>query len=172
MITDDTEFTHRTRLTATTDRSTAATWRPRGKDPKKSLSGMEPDDYKPWRYQVDRKLAADSPIYPTDHDKIDYALTQMVEPLFSAIQGWVAESTDESFVSYTEAMEEVEHYMNIHLEENDAKKELLSTKQRQGETVTQYYHRIRPLWQKAKTSEQERVEKFLTTMNPSRVTTC
>ena len=169
VATVDTEFTNRTHLTAATvatDRSTVATWRPRGKDPKKSLSGMEPDDYKPWRYRVDRKLTVDSPIYPTDLDKIDYALTQMVEPLFSAIQGWVAESADESSVTYAEAMDEVEHFMNIHLEENDANKELLTTKQRQGESVTQYYHRIRPLWQKAKTSEHQRIEKFLTTIHP------
>jgi hypothetical protein len=30
----------------------------------------------------------------------------------------------------------VEHFMNIHLQENNAKKELLSIKQRQGESIT------------------------------------
>jgi hypothetical protein len=103
------------------------------KRPEEVTEWNEPDDYKPWRYIVDRKLTVDSPIYPTDLDKIDYALTQ---PLFSSIQGWVAESTDESSVTYTEAMDEVEHFMNTHLKENDANKELLTTKQRQGECHT------------------------------------
>lgn len=69
-------------------------------------------------------------------------------------------------LSPLELMDEVEHFMNIHLQESDAKKELLSVKQRQGESITQYYHRIRPLWQKAKTGEEERIEKFPTTMHP------
>ena len=163
-VTVDTEFTHRTRQTAATDLSIAATWRPRGTHPIKPLSGLEQDDYKPWRYQVDRKIATDSPMYATDRDKIDYALSQMKEPIFSDMQGWVADES--SVITYLELMDEVEHFMNIHLQEGDAKKELLSIKQRQGESITQYYHRIRPLWQKAKTGEEERIEKFLTTMHP------
>jgi hypothetical protein len=61
--------------------------------------------YKPWRYQVDRKIITNSPLYATDRDKIEYALSQMIEPIFSDIQGWAAnpEPPDSSgvMVSFT-----------------------------------------------------------------------
>ena len=64
-------------------------------------------------------------------------------------------------------MTEVEHYMGLHLQERDAKKELLTIKQSQDEGITEYYHRIKTIWQKAKATEYERIDKFLTTMLPS-----
>jgi hypothetical protein len=144
--------------------SLSATWRSRGKDPTKALTGEDQDAYKPWRYQVDRKIDTDFPLYPTEQSQFDYALSQMEEPLFSAMQGWVA---DEINVTYLSFMTEVEHYMGLHLQERDAKKELLTVKQRQDEGITEYYHRIRTIWQKAKATECERIDKFLTTMLPS-----
>jgi hypothetical protein len=154
----------RTADTMASGLSNSATWRSRGKDPTKALTGEDQDAYKPWRYQVDRKIDTDFPLYPTEQSQFDYALSQMEEPLFSAMQGWVA---DEINVTYLSFMTEVEHYMGLHLQERDAKKELLTIKQRQDEGITEYYHRIRTIWQKAKATEYERIDKFLTTMLPS-----
>jgi Retrotransposon gag protein len=143
--------------------SIAATWLPRGEHPRKALSGSEPDSYRPWRYQVDRKIHTDYPLYPTERSRLDYALSQMEEPIFSVMLGWII---DEAEITYQDFMSEVEHYMGLHLQKREARRELLTIKQRQDEGVTEYYHRIRAIWQKAKTLEDERVEKFLTTILP------
>jgi hypothetical protein len=61
-------------------------------------------------------------------------------------------------------MDEVEHYLGFHLQQWDARKELQTTAQKPSEGITQYYHRIRSLWQKAKTPEKDRIDQFLTSM--------
>lgn len=61
---------------------------------------------------------------------------------------------------------EVEHWMGIHLQQRDAKKELLTITMRSDEQVSKYYHRIFLLWQKAKTPNDERIDKFLVTLKP------
>jgi hypothetical protein len=43
---------------------------------------------------------------------------------------------------------------------------LKTISQEQGEGIDEYYHRIRPLWQKANIPESDRVDQFLTTMIP------
>src|SRR6202041_3031114 len=62
---------------------------------------------------------------------------------------------------------EVEHYLGFHLQQRDAKKELQTTVQKSSEGITQYYHRIRSLWQKAKTPEEDRIDQFLNSMLPA-----
>ena len=57
--------------------------------------------------------------------------------------------------------------MGIHLQSRDAKKELLTVIMKGGESVSEYYHWIFKLWQKAKTPVDERIEKFLVTLKPS-----
>ena len=63
--------------------------------------------------------------------------------------------------------DEIEHYMGIHLQSRDAKKELITITMKSNESVSEYYHRIFKLWQKAKTPIDERVEKFLVTLKPN-----
>jgi hypothetical protein len=87
----------------------------------------------------------------------------MKNPIFSAMQTWVA---DTRHVTFDEFMDEVEHYMRFHLQERKAKKELKTIGQKQGEGIDEYYHRIRPLWQKANIPESDKVDQFLTTMIP------
>jgi len=79
-----------------------------------------------------------------------------------AMQTWVA---DTRHVTFDELMDEVEHFMGFHLQGRRAKKELQIISQNQ-EGIDEFYHRIRPLWQKAKTPESDRVDQFLTTMTP------
>lgn len=56
--------------------------------------------------------------------------------------------------------------MGLHHQAKDAKKELLTIRMENNENVSEYYHRIFKLWQKAKTPVEDRVETFLTTMKP------
>jgi len=140
-----------------------ANWRPRGIDPADPLTGEIVEDYGPWRYAIDEKLGTDAPLYPTDRTKVRYALAMMKNPIFSAMQNWVA---DTGRVTFDDLMEEVEHYMGFHLQQRQAKKDLQTIKQEQGENISQYYHRIRILWQKAKTPEGDRVDQLLTTILP------
>jgi hypothetical protein len=60
-------------------------------------------------------------------------------------------------------MDEVEHYMSVHLQQREAKRDLRVISQR--EKISEYYHRIRSRWQKAKTAEDDRVDQFLATMS-------
>jgi hypothetical protein len=60
-------------------------------------------------------------------------------------------------------MDEVEHYMSVHLQQREAKRDLQVISQRHGENISEYYHRIRSLRQKAKAPEDDRVDQFLTT---------
>ena len=62
--------------------------------------------------------------------------------------------------------EEIENYMGLHHQAKDAKKELLTIKMENNENVSEYYHRIFKLWQRAKTPMEDRIEKFLTTLKP------
>ena len=57
--------------------------------------------------------------------------------------------------------------MSVHLQQREAKRDLQVITQRHGEKISEYYHRIRSLWQKAKTPEDDRVDQFLTTMSPN-----
>jgi hypothetical protein len=149
--------------TMTTDASVAASWRPRGLHPNKLLTGKDADEYGPWRYAIDEKLDTDAPMYPTDAKKVRYALSQMENPIFQHMQTYVA---DNRTLSFHDLMDEVEHFIGYHLQEREAKKALQTIKQQTNEGVSEYYHRIRALWQKAKVPEDERIDKFLTTMLP------
>jgi hypothetical protein len=156
------EHTAETIATTATDRL-AMNWRPRGIDKIDPLDGRNVDDYGPWRYSIDEKLETDAPLYPTERAKVRYAIAKMKNPIYEAMQTWVA---DTRHVAFDELMDEVEHFMGFHLQGRKAKKELQMISQKQGEGIDEFYHRIRPLWQKAKTPESDRVDQFLTTMAP------
>ena len=161
-----TDRTHREQTveTSLTTTSMAASWRPRGIDPSKKLKGQSPDEYGPWRYSIDEKLETDAPLYQTERSKVRYALSQMEQPIFYTMQDYVNENRA---LSFGDLMDEVEHYLGFHLQQRDAKKELQTTVQKPSEGITQYYHRIRSLWQKAKTPEEDRIDQFLTSMLPA-----
>jgi len=156
------EHTAETIVTTATDHL-AINWRPRGIDKIDPLDGRNVDDYGPWRYSIDEKLETDAPLYPTERAKVRYAIAKMKNPIHEAMQTWVA---DTRHVTFDELMDEVEHFMGFHLQGRRAKKELQIISQNQGEGIDEFYHRIRPLWQKAKTPESDRVDQFLTTMTP------
>ena len=58
-------------------------------------------------------------------------------------------------VTFNDLMDEVEHYMSVRLQHREAKRDLQVISQRQGEKISEYYHRIRSRWQKAKTPEDD-----------------
>ncbi|THC87524.1 hypothetical protein EYZ11_013029 [Aspergillus tanneri] len=147
--------------------SIAASWRPRGQHPNKPLKGENANEYPPWRYAVDVKLETDYPMYPTDATRIRYALSQMEEPIFSVMQKMVYRDRTKSLDDF---MGDVEHYMGIHLLADAANRELQSVAQRRNKTVTEYFHRLLDLWDKAETPERERVKKFKTILLPGLAT--
>ena len=104
-------------------------------------------------------------MYADESEKVRYALSQMEAPIFGAMHSWVADTGDS--LTIDALFEEIEHYMGIHLQSRDAKKELIAITMKGGESVSEYYHRIFKLWQKAKTPVDERIEKFLVTLKPS-----
>lgn len=53
---------------------------------------------------------------------------------------------------------------NTHTQDQDAKQELKTIVMRGTENVSEYYSRNFPLWQKAKTPQDERIYKFMTTV--------
>ena len=44
--------------------------------------------YNPWRYEIDAKFETDWSLFPSERSKVNYALTQMENPVFDAMQGW------------------------------------------------------------------------------------
>ena len=67
-------------------------------------------------------------------------------------------------VSLADLMDELEHYLGVHLKSKEAERELLSIKQQPTEVVTEY-HQHQRLWHR--TNEDECIEKLKVTMLPS-----
>jgi retrotransposon gag protein len=121
--------------------------------------------YNPWRYEIDAKFETDWPLFTSERSKVNYTLTEMDNPVFDAMQGWVMDMGGS--VSLADLMDELEHYLGVHLQTKEAKRELLSIKQQLNESVTEYHQRLQRLWHRARTDEDERIEKFKITMLPS-----
>ena len=88
----------------------------------------------------------------------------MKDPIFDAMYAWVEDIGDA--LTMKGFFEEIENYFGLMHQQKDAKKELLTIKMTNTENVSEYYHRIFKLWQKAKTPMDERVEMFQTTLKP------
>ena len=140
-----------------------ARWSSRGDHPAKKLSGSKAREYRPWRFQVLAKFKTDSPLYPDDESKVIYALTQMEDPLFSAMQEW---AIVQEINQFDDLLREIELFMGIQFQEHDAEKALLTITQKERESITEYYHRISALWNLAKTPEKQRIRKFVTSIQP------
>ena len=99
-------------------------------------------------------------MYTSEELKIDYALSQMKDPIFDAIHTWVVDAGPT--LSLNTFFKEIESYLGIAYLTKDAKKELKEISMNKDETVTEYYHRMFKLWQRAKTPADERIETFRT----------
>lgn len=97
-----------------------ANWAPRGTHPHERLNGKNAEKYATWRYCVDYTLKVDAPIYPTDRDRVDYALCQMKEPIFGHLHSYVTRNLKTSFQSF---MKEVERCICLHLLKGKARRE-------------------------------------------------
>jgi retrotransposon gag protein len=165
-LTQRSDRTYREPTTDTHVSSTYSTtaWQRRGTDPDEKLTGLDPDAYGPWRYAIDLKLEVDSPMFPTEKSRIRYTLSQLDLPIFSSMREYAADIRSLTFEDF---MEEIEHCIGIHTQQLDARNDLQNIKQNPNEKISEYYHRIRSLWHKAKTPEEDRVHQFLTTMLPN-----
>jgi hypothetical protein len=90
----------------------------------------------------------------------------MKSPIFDAMQDWVVDVRVIGSALFGNFMEEAEHYMGLRLLERQAKRDLHTIVQKPDEGISEYYHRIRPLWKRAKTSEPDCIDQFMTTMIP------
>jgi hypothetical protein len=140
------------------------TYRPRAEGPKEALDGSSVEKYHGWRFAVDQKFEEDH-IYYGDNDKrkVAYALKNMVAPIFNTMQRFVTSKPESTYLQF---MAELENMMGVHLEIRNAKKELRHIAMKQGEKVSEFFHRIHPLWCTAKVPEDEQIEQFLTTLLP------
>ena len=111
----------RLNLTTTPD-PIVVNWRSRGDHPAKKLSGFQ--------------FKADSPLYPDDGSKVNYALMQMEDPLFSAMQEWVIV---QETCQLDGLLKEIELFMGIQFQEHDAEKALLTNYHPDGERK---HHRV------------------------------
>ena len=140
-------------------------YRPKGTNPKEALDGSNSDAYRAWAFTVERKIRTDSPMYTSEELKIDYALSQMKDPIFDAIHTWVVDAGPT--LSLNTFFKEIESYLGIAYLTKDAKKELKEISMNKDETVTEYYHRMFKLWQRAKIPADERIETFKDTLRPN-----
>jgi hypothetical protein len=88
----------------------------------------------------------------------------MEEPIFSVMQTLVQRAPEKTLADF---LDDVEHYMGVHLRADAANRELQTIAQRQNESVTQYFHRLLILWDQANTPEHDRVKKLKSTLIPS-----
>jgi hypothetical protein len=106
----------------------SANWRPRGRDPKEPLKGESRDEYPPWRYAVLLKLKTDAIQFLDEDAKIGYALSQMKQPIFDDMFTWVFDKGDS--ITLLDLFDEIEHYLGYHLQEREARKDLIAIAQR------------------------------------------
>lgn len=72
--------------------SASGNYRPKGSNPKQPLDGNSANAYSPWAFTVRGKTNTDAPIYPNEHEKVKYALSQMTNPIFDALHTWVIDA--------------------------------------------------------------------------------
>ena len=142
-----------------------ANYRPRGNNPKEPLDGKNPDAYSPWAFTVEGKISTDAPLYPNEQEKMKYALSQMTNSIFDALYTWVIDAGPS--LSLKAFFKEIRSYLGIAYLVKNAKKELREISMDKNETVTEYYHRLFKLWQRAKTPAEDRIETFKNTLKPS-----
>lgn len=65
------------------------TYRARGADPSKKLTGKDIHDYNPWAHSIRRKLKVDRIMFLTNPDRTDYVLSQVEAPIWNKINTWV-----------------------------------------------------------------------------------
>ncbi|THC94022.1 hypothetical protein EYZ11_006494 [Aspergillus tanneri] len=112
---------------------------------------------------INRALRTQSSYPTSDATKNRYALSQVEEPFFSVMQKMVYRDETKSLDDF---MGDVEHYIDIHLLADTVNFDLQSVAQRRNEIVTQNFHRLLDLWDKAETPECERVKKLEITLLP------
>ncbi len=61
----------------------------------------------------------------------------MKESIFSAIQDWM---TDSKNATYSDLLNEVEHYMSFYLQQQQVKKNLQIISQQSNEIISAYYY--------------------------------
>ena len=139
-------------------------YRPIGINPSEPLKGTDPNEYNTWAYAIKEKLETDEPLYPNAKRKVRYALSQMKDPIFDVMHSWLFDIGEGLTLELF--FKEIENYMGIHHQKKDAKKELLTFKMNKTESVSEYYHRLFKLWQRAETPLEERIDMFIGSVSP------
>jgi hypothetical protein len=139
-------------------------YRPRAEGPSEALDGSSVEKYHGWRFAIDQKFEEDRTYYGDDHRcKVAYALKKMVSPIFNTMQRFINSKPESTYLQF---MAELENMMGVHMEARNAKKELRHITMKSSEKVSEFFHRIHPLWCVAKVPEDEQIEQFLATLLP------
>lgn len=149
---------------STVSESIVTNYRPIGINPSEPLKETDANEYNTWAYAIREKLETDKPLYPTDKRKVRYVLSQMKDPIFDAMHSWVFDIGNDLTLDLF--FKEIENYMGIHHQKKNAKKELLTIKMNKTESVSEYYHRLFKLWQRAGTSLEDRIDQFIGSVTP------
>jgi hypothetical protein len=143
---------------------TVPNYRPRAEGPTEALDGSSIEKYHGWRFAIDQKFEEDRIYYGDDHRrKIAYSLKKMVSPIFNTMQRFIISKPESTYLQF---MAELENMMGVHMEARIAKKELRHITMNKNEKVSEFFHRIHPLWCVAKVPEDEQIEQFLATLLP------
>lgn len=87
--------------------------------------------------RINEKLHVDAVMYPTEVDRVSYALGEVTQPIFQPIDSWVR--ANEDTMTMKELSHEIEHYMGIPMLAATAKRDLITIMMKGGEKVNEYY---------------------------------
>ena len=83
----------------------------------------------------------------------------MKDSIFDVMHSWVFDVENELILEFF--FKEIENYMDIHHQKKNVKKKLLTIKMNKTKSVSEYYHRLFKLWQRAEISLEDRIDMFI-----------
>lgn len=76
-------------------------------------------------------------MYCDEREKVDYAISQMRNPIFDVIHDSMKDIGDE--LTLENCFMKIRKYMRLHLQERSAKKKLLTIAMKNNETISEFY---------------------------------
>lgn len=137
-----------------------------GPTPSQKLDIGDADHYQHWEHSLNQRWTVNWAAYLTDAEKITYALGWLTGNLFTSLEEWWTDDTLPN-EAYTDFLFEVQTMLGVQFQPTDAKRDLELTFQHKNEPISQYYARLRTLWRRAKTTPEDRLLKFRSSLSPA-----
>ncbi|KAI5299483.1 hypothetical protein KEM56_003206 [Ascosphaera pollenicola] len=123
----------------------------KGRDPPKKLAN-DPGLFVHWCFHMETKFRDDAPLFTQEIYKVDYALTQIEEPLWSNMADWVQNcQRRQKKVTYSGFLKEVCDFLDLKSLSAQARDSLNNIRMQSGEDVTALHGRLTTLGRQAKT---------------------